>query len=81
MYESGSPFHFLSFGHSFHFSTGTPLLLYKFTSQQVYFLSCLSLQDYVHDHNVQETKKEKKNLHQTEDWTNGGCTDKHVSTN
>jgi len=55
--------------------------LYKFISQQVFFLSCLSLQDYVHDRNAQQTKKEKKNLQRTEDWTNGGFTDKQVSTN
>jgi hypothetical protein len=81
MYESVSPFHCMSFWHSVHFCTGTPLLFYKFTRQQVFFLLCLSIQDYVRDHNIQQTKKEKKNLNQTEDWTSGGCTDKHVSTN
>jgi len=60
---------------------GRLYFLCKFTSQQGFFLSCLSLQDYIHDRNVQWTKREKKNLRQTEDWMNGGGTDKHVSTN
>lgn len=64
-----------SFQYRHIFAFCTSLLVNKF------FLSCLCLQDYVHDRNVQRTKKEKKNLHQTEDWTNGGFADKHVSRN